>query len=125
MKFAKIIFTIAGIYGLLALVPVLLLENRIAIDTPPAITHPEYFYGFLWVGIAWQIAFLTIGRDPARYRWLMVPSMIEKFGFGLTALGLFTQSRLSGPIMIGVAIDLVLGILFAAAFVATRAQDRL
>jgi hypothetical protein len=59
---------IAGIYGLIVLVPQLFSESRIARDYPPVITHPEYFYGFLGVAIAWQLCFLVIAKDPVRYR---------------------------------------------------------
>lgn len=47
VKFARIVFLIAGIYGLLILAPIYLLESKIGRHTPPAIIHPEYFYGFL------------------------------------------------------------------------------
>ncbi len=43
MKFSKIVFLIAGIYGLLVLTPMYFLESKIGRDAPPAITHPEYF----------------------------------------------------------------------------------
>ena len=36
------------------------MEARVGRDYPPAITHPEYFYGFLGVAAAWQVAFLVI-----------------------------------------------------------------
>jgi len=47
MTFARRVFTIAGIYGLLVVTPLYLLEDRIGRDQPPPITHPEFFYGFL------------------------------------------------------------------------------
>lgn len=43
MKFAKIVFFIAGIYGLMILAPIYFMEEKIGRETPPAITHPEYF----------------------------------------------------------------------------------
>ena len=58
MKFSRWVFRIAGIYGLIVLVPQYFMEGRMGADYPPAITHPEYYYGFLGVGVAWQIAFL-------------------------------------------------------------------
>jgi hypothetical protein len=64
MTFARRLFLIAGSYGLLVLTPQYLLEGRIGRDQPPAITHPEYFYGFVGLGMAWQFAFLVIARDP-------------------------------------------------------------
>lgn len=36
-------FFVAGIYGLLILSPIYFMENTIGRETPPAITHPEYF----------------------------------------------------------------------------------
>jgi len=69
MRFAKIVFLVAGIYGLLILTPMYFLENKIGRDTPPAITHPEYFYGFVGVALAWQVLFLVsraIPSDTAR-----------------------------------------------------------
>ena len=79
------VFLIAGIYGLLVLLPLYFMEARIGRDQPPAITHPEYFYGFLGVGVSWQVAFLVISRDPVRFRPLMVPAVLEKATFGLAA----------------------------------------
>jgi hypothetical protein len=57
MKMARWIFGMAGVYGLVLLVPLYFLEDRIGQDAPPAITHPEFFYGFVGLGVAWQIAF--------------------------------------------------------------------
>ena len=62
MKFAKLVFLIAGIYGLIALLPQYFLEGRIGQNSPPPITHPEFYYGFLGVTVAWQILFLVISR---------------------------------------------------------------
>jgi len=62
VKFAKIVFTIAGIWGLLILTPHYFAEQTIGRDHPPAITHPEFFYGFLGVAIAW----LTVSYQAVR-----------------------------------------------------------
>src|SRR5688572_22182442 len=121
-SFARWVFLLAGIYGLLCLAPQYLLEQQIGRDQPPPITHPEYFYGFIGVALAWQVAFLVIARDPVRYRLMMIPAVIEKFSFGIAALVLFAQQRLPTVIMPFAAIDLVLGVLFAWSFVATREQ---
>lgn len=71
MKFAKTVFAVAGIYGLATLLPSYFLEARVGVAAPPPITHPEYFYGFIGVGVAWQILSLVVARDPARYRAVM------------------------------------------------------
>ncbi len=110
--FARRAYTVAGVYGLLALVPQYFLESRIGVTSPPAITHPEYFYGFAGVAVAWQLAFLVIARDPARYRPLMPVTIVEKLSFGLPAIILYLQHRLSAPMLGAGLFDLVLGVLF-------------
>lgn len=120
MKFASRVFLIAGIYGILLLAPMYFLEGQVAKDFPPAITHPEYFYGFIGVALAWQIAFLIMSRDPARYRLIMLPAIVEKFSYGVAVVTLFFQGRLA-PIAVGFGVaDLLLGCLFIAAFLLTR-----
>jgi hypothetical protein len=121
MKFARRVFRIAGVYGLLALAPQYFLESKFGLDFPPAITHPEFYYGFIGVAVAWQVAFLIIANDPGRYRLLMIPAMIEKFSYGVAVLVLFGQGRLHGAILVTGLIDLVLGTLFAAAYQKTKA----
>ncbi|TWU23634.1 hypothetical protein [Bythopirellula polymerisocia] len=51
-KFAKRVFFWAGVYGVILLVPQFFLEAQIGRDYPPAITHPEHFYGFIGVALA-------------------------------------------------------------------------
>src|SRR5258706_12035314 len=86
MKFARYTFLIAGIYGLLVLAPIYFSEEKVGIDYPPAITHPEYLYGFAGVAIAFQIVFLIIAKDPVKYRLMILPSIIEKFSFGIAVV---------------------------------------
>jgi hypothetical protein len=118
-RFAKIVYTVAGLYGLLALLPQYFLEEKTGRDYPPAITHPEYYYGFIGVALAWQIVFLMLGRDPVRYRPLMIPSILEKLSFGIPVILLFMQNRL-GPYMLAAGIiDLILGTLFTVAYAKT------
>ncbi|HEY2881901.1 MAG TPA: hypothetical protein VGJ15_05695 [Pirellulales bacterium] len=116
MKFARNVFLIAGIYGLIGLVPPLFLETKMGTDYPPAITHPEYYYGFLGVGIAWQVAFIIISRDPLRYRPLLPAVTIEKFSFALAATVLFFQQRAPGLIFALGMVDLMWGALFIVAW---------
>jgi uncharacterized protein with PQ loop repeat len=115
-RFARRVYTIAGIYGLLVMLPQYFLEERIGRDNPPAITHAEYFYGFIGIVIAWQIAFLVIARDPARYRALMPVTVLEKIVFAIPVAVLYAQGRVA-PAALGFAgIDLVLGALFLASW---------
>lgn len=122
-RFAKWVFLVAGIYGIIVILPQYFLEERIGIDHPPAITHPEHFYGFLGVALAWQVAFLLIARDPARYRIFMIPSVLEKVSFGVAVLVLDAQGRVPPPLVPFGLIDLALAALFVAAyFVTARAE---
>jgi hypothetical protein len=123
MTFAKWVFRLAGIYGLLALLPMYALERQIGIDSPPTITHPEYFYGFIGVAVAWQLVFIVMGQQPARYRPLMLPAVVEKFSFAGAGLMLYLQGRLSGPTLGFALIDFLLGVLFLSAFVLTREKQ--
>lgn len=116
MTFARRVFFLAGIYGMLALSPMYFLEERLGRDLPPPVIHPEYFYGFVGVALAWQLVFLVIARDPVRYRLMMLPSILEKLSYGSAVWVLFLQERVS-PIMLGPAsIDLALAALFGVAF---------
>src|SRR5262245_17918 len=100
MRFARWVFRIAGIYGLAVLAPQYCLEAQVGRDYPPPVTHPEFFYGFLGVAVAWQVAFLLIARDPARYRPLMIPAVLEKVTFGIAVLVLFAQQRVAGVLLV-------------------------
>jgi hypothetical protein len=119
MIFARRVYLIAGIYGLLVLLPLYFMEARIGRDQPPAITHPEYFYGFLGVAVAWQAAFLVIARDPVRFRPLMLPAVLEKASFGLPAIALWLGGRLAAQMLAAGLIDLTFGVLFLIAYLRT------
>lgn len=116
MTFAKRVFFIAAVYGVIVLVPQYFMEARIGRDFPPPITHPEHFYGFIGVALAWQFLFFMIARDPVRYRPAMIVAILEKLAFGVAAVVLFAQGRLAAPILGAGMIDLVLAILFAVSW---------
>jgi hypothetical protein len=110
--FARRVYTIAGIYGLIVMLPQYFLEDKIGRDYPPPITHPEYFCGFVGVVIVWQIAFLVIARDPARFRPLMPVTVLEKLAFAVPVILLYRDGRVASAMLPFAAIDLVLGLLF-------------
>ena len=120
MRFAKIVFLVAGIHGLLILAPIYFLENFIGRHTPPAITHPEYFYGFLGLGLAWQVLFLVLSTDPVRYRTMIPPSILEKVAYGVALIVLFSKSRLSLSALAIGSVDWIFAFLFVAAYFTTR-----
>ena len=115
-RFARRVYTIAGIYGLIVMFPQYFLEARIGRDNPPPITHPEYFYGFIGIVLVWQLAFLVIARDPARFRALMPVTVLEKLVFAVPAILLFAQGRVAPSVLPFAAIDLVLAVLFLLAY---------
>jgi hypothetical protein len=123
-RFARKVFTGAGIYGLLVLIPQYFLAERIGRDTPPPITHQEYFYGFVGVAIAWQFVFLWIGRDPEHYRPLMLPAVLEKLAFGVPVIMLYARGSLPGSVLLFGLLDLTLGALFVAAYRGTGSASR-
>ena len=91
------------------------------VGTRPPMDYPQFFYGFVAVAVAWQIAFLVIGSDPVRFRPLMIPSVLEKLGYVVTLAVLYFQSRISAADAQAAVPDLLLGILFIVAFVKTHA----
>jgi hypothetical protein len=124
MRFAKTVFFVAGLYGLLVLLPQYFLEAKYGRDYPPAVTHPEFYYGFIGVGVAFQVLFLFVSRNPARYRAMMIPAIIEKASFGVAAPALYMQGRVPAVILGAAFIDLILGALFVAAYLKTADDPR-
>jgi hypothetical protein len=119
MKFAKIVFWIAGIWGVLILAPLYFIFDMIGRNDPPPITHPAFYYGFASVALAFQFVFFVIARDPVRLRPMMIPSVLEKLGYGATLLVLFLQNRLHPQDLALGGVDVLFGALFLAAFFKT------
>ena len=119
-RFARRVYTVAGIYGLIVTLPQYFLEDRIGRDTPPPITHPEHFYGFVGVVVSWQIAFLVIARDPQRFRALMPVTVLEKLAFAVPVLLLWAKGRAGGTLLPFAGIDLLLGALFLVSYGRTK-----
>jgi hypothetical protein len=124
-RFARRVFTGAGLYGLIVMLPQYLLADRIGRDTPPVITHQEYFYGFIGLAVAWQFVFLCIGREPERYRPLMIVAILEKLAFGVPAIIMFAEGTVPGSILFFGLLDLALGTLFFAAWRASADASRI
>jgi len=124
MKFARVVFWAAAIYGVLVTFPLYFGEQTLAAQYPPAVTHPEYYYSFVGVTLVWQILFVFIALNPERHCTIMIPCVIEKLSLFPTFFILSPQGRfphLWVPLMI---IDLFFGVLFFVAFKKTRNQNR-
>jgi hypothetical protein len=116
--FARRVFGLAGIYGLLVLTPQYFVAERLGRDAPPPLTHPEFYHGFIGIALAWQVAFLIVARDPARFRPIMIAAVLEKLAFGVPTVILFLQRRVAATLLGFAAMDL----LFVAAYARTRAR---
>ncbi len=119
MKFATTVFSIAGAFGVLALAPLYFIFDLVGRQDPPPITHPQFYYGFAGVGIAFQFVFFAIAKDPVRYRLMMLPSVLEKLSYVSAVLVLYLQGRITASQAATGAPDALLAVLFAAAFWAT------
>jgi hypothetical protein len=116
MTFARRVFTVAWVYGFLSLVPMYFMEDWYMQRIPPALTHPEFYYGFIGVALAWQVLFILIAREPARLRPAMLPAVLEKAGWGIAVPVLVLQGRAPSFFVPAAVIDLVLGVLFVLAW---------
>jgi hypothetical protein len=67
-----------------------------------------------------QLLYLTIARDPVRFRPIMPLGVLSKASFFATILLLWLGGRSAGPSMVFATIDLALGIAFAFAWLRTR-----
>ena len=118
MKMAKWIFLIAGIFGLLSTIPLAFAENIMKV------TQPEYYYGFVFLDICWQILYLVLASDPVRYRPMMIPAFLAK-GSGTVALTwLYLIGRVSSQWVAIGAVDGIFAILFIVVFLATRSESK-
>ena len=120
MRLAKIVFLIAGIWGVLAITPLYFMFDVISRNDPPPITHPGFFYGFAGAALTWQIAFFFIARDPLRYRALIIPSIFEKSSYGAAVVMLVLPGRMHRSDLVFGAVDLLLGVLFVFSYIKTR-----
>jgi hypothetical protein len=116
MRFARWVFLVSGICGIVIVAPMYFLEARIARESPPAITHPEIYYGFVGVALAWQLMFLVIASDPVRYRIGMLPAIFEKASFVAAIAILWALGRVTGSVIGFAAFDAVWMVLFTIAF---------
>jgi hypothetical protein len=121
IRFATIVFYIAGIWGLVIVAPMYFLYDVVGRAYPPPITHADFYYGFVSVTLVWQLAFLLIGTNPVRFRPFMVAAILEKFGYVATLGVLLAQGRVHLGQFVVVSPDSVLGALFIAALIKTSA----
>ena len=121
MRFARAVFILAGAWGIVVLTPLYFLVDVTGRAYAAPVDYPQFFYGFLSVAMAWQFAFLVIGSSPARFRPMMIPGILEKLGHVAGVAVLYGQGRLTIADAAAAGPDLLLAMLFIAAFAVTRA----
>ena len=123
MKFAKVVFAIAGTWGVVVLTPLFFLFDLTGRPYPPPVSYPHFFYGFLSVAMAWQFAFFVIASNPARFRLMMIPAIVEKLGYIIGTAVLYSHARIDSAALTTAVPDAVLCLLFVIAFVKTPSFD--
>ncbi|MFC1719799.1 hypothetical protein ACFL00_01495 [Pseudomonadota bacterium] len=116
MNFARRVFFWSGIYGILVLLPMYFLREPLERLFPPATNHPEQYYGFIGVALAWQFVFLLLASDVRRFRPLMLPAIAEKFLAAAAAIWLYFTQQIELAILGPFLIDLLLGFLFIISY---------
>ena len=105
-------FWIAGIWGIVLLTPLYFMFDLIGRQDPPPITHPQFFYAFVSVAMVWQFVFFVIATDPARFRPMILMSVLEKLSYVLTVGVLYLRGLTTPARSITALPDAVLGVLF-------------
>lgn len=124
MRFARAVFVGAGIWGMVALVPLYFLVDLSGRRYLVPQESPHFFYGFISVAIAWQVAFLIIGADPIRHRRLMIPAILEKAGYIVGTVLLYLQGRIASAEAQSALPDAMLTALFVASWFKTAKRSR-
>jgi len=108
MHFARWVFWLAAAFGFAAVYPLYRMAGT------------SIYYGMIATLIAWQTAFVVIGVNPRRYRWLMIPAMLEKGLWMITLFVLHARGEVDRrTIIVNAATHGLLGVLFLISFVIT------
>ena len=119
MKLARTTFRIAGVLGLLLLVP---LAYSAGVDRQSALSAISgaglFFAGYVFQYLCWQVLYLAISTDPLRYRPIMIPAFVSQVIGVRSPLWLYLYGvRYWIP---AVVVEAVLAILFLVAYWTTR-----
>jgi len=113
MKFAKWIFLVSGIFGLITTIPLAFTEKKMLVQ------QPEFYYGFVFLDICLQIVYIIIATSPIRFRPMMIPAFLAKAS-GLIALSwLYLINRVTPQWMVIGAVDGVFAVLFLIGYFLT------
>ena len=121
MKFVRVVYGLAAAYGFIVLSASYFLLEKVGRDAPPAVTHAEFYYGFLGAALLWQPVFVLIARDPLRYRSLMPITVLEKLVYTVPVVILYAMGRVPSNILVPSLVDPIFGVLFVVAYFRTAA----
>src|SRR5262245_30940404 len=116
MKFARVVFTVAAVYGFITLVPFYFMLHTLERRAPPPVTHQEFYYGFVGLALLWQMVFVLVAKDPLRYRPIMPIAILEKLVYSVPVVILYWLGKASASILGPALADPVLGVLFVIAY---------
>ena len=115
MRLAHWVFRVAGVYGIVVVAPMFLMERQMA----PGAAHPVFFYAWVSVNLAWQLLFLVLSVDPTRFRPVIPVCVLQKAAAVVAIPWLFVVHRVGGMWLGAALVDLVFALLFLAAYRAT------
>jgi mannose-6-phosphate isomerase-like protein (cupin superfamily) len=116
MRFATRVFLLAGVSGVILVAPGFFLERWAAEIDPPAVSHPQYFYGFVGIVLVYQFLYLLIATDPVRFRPVMLFGALGKASFVAAVVILYVAGR-TAPLWLGLAsFDVFWVVLFLIAY---------
>jgi hypothetical protein len=120
MKFARIVFGIAGVWGILVLTPLFFLVDLTGRKYAPPSSYPHFFYGFFALATVFQFVFFIIASDPARFRPMIIAAILEKAVYVTVCAVLYSRGQITLADASTCFADCILGILFICAYFTTR-----
>jgi hypothetical protein len=123
MKFAKIVFTIAGVWGILVLTPLFFLVDLTGRKYAPPSSYPHFFYGFFALALVFQLVFFIIASDPARFRPMIIAAIFEKAIYVTVCAVLYSRGQITLTDASTCFADCILGMLFICTYFTTRPKS--
>jgi hypothetical protein len=124
VNFSRMVFLVAGVFGLLLLVP---LAYSAIVDSQtflPALGGGGLFFlDFVLQYLFWQVLYLVLATDPVRYRPMMIPAFFSQVIGVLNPQWLYLYGfRYWIPVAV---VEAALAILFVVAYFTTgRTRSR-
>ncbi len=116
MRFTRIVFGVAAVYGFLSLPPLYFLRDLVGRMAPPAINHPEFYYGFVGLALLWQFVFVLVALDPVSYRAIIPIAVLEKLAYAVPVVLLYSAGDLRPSLLGPGLVDPIFGVLFSIGY---------